>query len=352
MAERVEPYGQRPSQRRIRSRWQREQRKTRVALLGGLAAILLILAIPVYGYYDTFIAPPREWIIKVNDKTYTQGDLVQLLRTYQRSAISGEDFNLGTLPFQLINTLTENELIRQGAPREGITVTNAEIDAEVRLRFLGDTTDSTTPADQLDRDFQEQYREYLNLIKRSDQEYRELVEYDLYREALREHLGQRVERVQPQVHLYSIEIPLVNTPLQLAEEIRTEYMRGTPFEELVMRADLAQPAEAVRRGGEVDWVPRGVFTEVDTLIFDDLEVGKLSDPIPSFDARQGTTTYTIYLVQEKTEAREIQEEHLEILKTRALQDWIDEERESNDVDSRFSSARYEWVITQLQRSDR
>ena len=352
MAERVESHGQRSSQRRIRSRWQRERRKTRVVLLGGLVAILLILAIPAYGYYDTFIAPPREWIVKVNDKTYTQGDLVQLLRMYQRSAVQGGDFNLGTLPFQLINTLTENELVRQGAPREGITVTTAEIDAEVRQRFLGDTTDTTAPADQLDRDFQEQFREYLNLIKRSEQQYRELVEYDLYREALREHLGQRVDRVQPQVHLYSVEIPPVDAPLELAEEIRTEYIRGTPFEELVKRADLAQPAEAVRKGGEVGWFPRGVFPEIDTLIFDELDVGKLSDPILSFDAQQGLTTYTIYLVQEQADAREIEEDQLEILKTRALQAWITEERQNNNVDTRFSSDRYEWVITQLRRSDR
>ena len=323
-----------------------------MVLLGGLAAILLILAIPAYGYYDTFISPPKEWIVQVNHKTYTQGDLVQLLRMYQRSAVPGEDFNLGSLPFQLINTLTENELVRQGAPREGINITNAQIDAETRLRFLGDTTGTTTPADQLERDFQEKYRGYLNLIKRSEERYRELVEYDLYREFLREHLGQRVERVQPQVHLYSIEIPPVDDPLRLAEEIRTEYVRGAPFDELVKRDDLAQTSEAVRKGGEIGWVPRRILPDIDVLLFDDLEEKKLSDPIPSFNAEEGTTTYTVYLISAKAEAREVEDNHYEILKTRVLQDWINEERKNNNVDTRFDSNRYEWVITQLRRSNR
>ena len=174
----------------------------------------------------------------------------------------------------------------------------------------------------------------------------------MYREFLREHLGQRVERVQPQVHLYSIEIPPVDDPLRLAEEIRTGYVRGAPFDELVKRDDLAQTSEAVRKGGEIGWVPRRILPDIDVLLFDDLEEKKLSDPIPSFNAQEGTTTYTVYLISEKTEAREVEDNHYEILKTRVLQDWINEERKNNNVDTRFDSNRYEWVITQLRRSNR
>ena len=76
----------RPSERRIRSRSQRDRLKRRRVLIAGLVAILIILAIPLYGYTSTFVLPPRQWVVQVNDTSYNMGYLLKLLRMFQRWA--------------------------------------------------------------------------------------------------------------------------------------------------------------------------------------------------------------------------------------------------------------------------
>jgi hypothetical protein len=300
-------------------------------------------------------------VIKVNDKSYTMGYLLKLLRMFQRgSQVGGQGLNLGSLPFELVNTLAENELIRQGAPKSNLTVTREQVDGEVRKRFLGETpAQQQTPQEQLEREFQERYRQYLNLVQFTEEEHRQIVTYELYREKMRELLGQQVNRVQPQAHLYAIEIPPVENALRLIDEFRTEYARGAPFAELLAQPKLAQNAEAVRKNGEVGWVPQGVLPNLDDLLFKELEPCskpeqlqgcKLSDAIPQVEPGGGGTRYTIYLVRERAEAREVEERHLETLKTRALQEWLNKERQSNKVEISFDSNRYEWLINKLRLS--
>ena len=60
MARQRSPVIIRPSQRRQRSKLQREQAKQRALIVAGAIAILFIFAIPAYGYWSNFIAPPQE----------------------------------------------------------------------------------------------------------------------------------------------------------------------------------------------------------------------------------------------------------------------------------------------------
>jgi hypothetical protein len=340
----------RPSDRRRRSRWQRDRQKRRRILIAGLVATLIILAIPVYGYTSTFVMPPRQWVVQVNDVSYNMGYLLKLLRMFQRgSQMGGAGINLGTMPFELVNTLAENELIRQGAPRYEITVSRQDVDAEIRDRFLSSTPGDQTSAEQLEQEFQETYRGYLNLVQISEREHRDIVTSELFRVKLREFLGRDVDRVQEQAHLFSIEIPPVDSALEIVDEVQTEFARGATFETLVERFS-ADPE--LYKGGEVGWVPRGIFEDLDVLFFDELAVGELSEPIPKFNAGAGGTGFTIYLVKERAEAREVEKRHLDTLKTRSIQAWLTEERkpENNEVRIDFGSVRYEWLINQLRLS--
>ena len=317
----------------------------------GVISMLIILAIPAYGYVSTFVLPPRQWVVQVNDESHNMGYLLKLLRMFQQgSQLGAPGVNLGTLPFELVNTLAENELIRQGAPSYEINVTRVEVDAEVRDRFLNNPSDAETPPDQLEREFEERYRQYLNLIQISEDDHRVIVTSELYRQELRDYLGREVDRVQPQIHLFSIVIPSVENAAELVDEVQTEYARGTPFEELVARPDMNQSAEAVRKGGEVNWVPRGIYPDLDPFLFDELEVGALSEPIPDFNPGAGGNTFTIYLVKEKADAREVEDRHLDTLKTRALEGWLQQERQVNVVRINFGSERYEWLLDQLRLS--
>lgn len=336
----------RPSQRRQLSRRQREWRQARTAIIIGIVAVLVVLAIPAYGYYATFVAPPRTWVVKVNESTFTLGYLVKLLRMYQRgSEALGQQVNMGTMPFQFINTITENELVRQAAPRIGITVSDEELDAEVRDRIVGPPKEGQQVSkEQMDREFREAFRNHLNQLQVSEATYRGIVRDDLLRDKLREQLGQDVPTVLPQIHLYRI---LVDTQ-EKANEVKIQFQRGTPFEKLVDQFSI--DSEDVRKGGEVGWVPPGVIPQVDDTIFK-LELNTLSEPIQETSPDQtGATTFTIYMVKERSDAREVSKEHRETLKSIALAQWLSEERRSNDVKTNFDSDKYEWVVKQLRIS--
>jgi hypothetical protein len=338
-----------PSRRRQLSRGQRDGQRARLALVVAAVVVLIILAIPAYGYYATFVAPPREWVLQVNDATFTRGDMVKMIRLdLFGETRQSQEANVGNMPFQAMQKMLNRELIRQGSPRYNIAVSNEDIDVETRLRILPVTEGSEVSPEELESEFQERYRQYLNVIQLSEKEHREIVAHDLWQGKLREILGQEVSTVLPQVRLYSLDVDSAD----MAREAQTEFARGATFEDLVERYSII--TEAVRQGGEIGWIPRGVRPDLDDLIFG-LEPGVLSEPRQEFGGGSGQEgdageRTTLYLITEKAEAREVDPLNLEVLKTRALEAWLGQERENSEVRTRFDSDIYEWVLRQLSLS--
>lgn len=348
------------SRRRL-ARWQQEQRKARAALFLGIVAVLVILAIPAYGYYATFVKPPREWVVQVNERTFSMGYLVKLLRMFQRgSELTGQTASLGTLPFQLVQVLSENELIRQVAPRYNIAVSQQDIDKEVRRRILGERPQNDpTPADQLEREFRERYRQYLTTIGLSEKEHRQLVEWDLYRERMRDYLGQTIPTVQPQVRLSRITV----ATQEKAQEVVQRFKEGQPFPKLVNEYSIDN--EEVRKEGDIGWVVKGIYPAMDDKIvclpepgsttstemsglFAGITAGTLICPQSQPSGPEGQTVWYVYLVTETASAREVEASQREVLKTRALDKWLSEERPKHTVRINFDSEKYSWVVKQLR----
>jgi foldase protein PrsA len=331
---------------RPRSRRRPSRKRERAALVLGIVALLVIIAIPAAGYVVNFVLPPRQTVVQVNDTRYTLGDIVKLLRVFQRETeATGGTMNLGVLPFQVVNTLAENELMRQGAARENLTVTPQRVDDEIRLRILGPLDpEAETTQEELDLEFKERYRRYLSLIQLSEDEHRDIVLLDLYREVLQETLGARLPARLPHVHLYKVTVKTEED----AEEVRTEFARGARLADLVEQYD--GDAEAIRKEGEVGWTPIGINSQLDPLIFDTLEVGELSDPQPEIDRTTNELSLVMYLVTERDDEREVTDTDRETLKRLALAEWMAVERELNQVRNNFNSDQYEWVVKQLQLS--
>ena len=81
----------------VRIRRQEDERRRRGVLIVGVAALLLIFLIPVYGYYASFIGPPRQVIAQVNDHSFNLGYLLKLLRMQEAGNIAqGQSLNLGS----------------------------------------------------------------------------------------------------------------------------------------------------------------------------------------------------------------------------------------------------------------
>ena len=127
--------------------------------------------------------------------------------------------------------------------------------------------------------------------------------------------------------------------------MKKKFNDGIPFEYIV-REFSKDNEEVVRRGGEIGWVPRGIFPEYDYIIFD-LEPNLLS--IESQSIKNPPLLY-FFMISEKDPARKIGNAELEQLKTKALNDWLNTKRKEFNVNATFNSEVHSWLSKQLQVS--
>jgi hypothetical protein len=333
------------SRRRHGANLEKDRRKQRVVIGLGLVVALLVIAIPLYGWVTTFIMPPRETIVRVNDTSYDMGYLLKIMRMVQRqSEAQGQQVNLGTIPFQLVSDLAEDELILQGSQAIGLKVTEEELSTQLRSEFLGaESVDSGASEADLDTEFRERYRQFLNQVQLSAGEYEDIVTRTLYRQKLEEHLGATVPTELPQIHLYALAVQTQ----QQADEAKTEFARGAPFAEIVAAHSL--DPEAVRTEGEVGWAPYGVLDPtVADFLFNELELGEISDPIPQFDSASSQEFFVLYYIPEREESREVSEVNFASLRDQAVVEWVSAQRDINDVLTAFDSNQYAWLAKKLQ----
>lgn len=235
--------------------------------------------------------------------------------------------------------MVEDELLNQlASPKLSVSVTKEEVDQEIRTQLLGATTE--TDPKVLETELQERLRQYLNVVQLSEEEFQARVRADLLRRRAIEAAGREVPPIQPQVHVYQLTVK-DEEALKRVQELAEG---GAPFEELLDKYEANEANK--QRGGEVGWFPKGVLGANADTIFD-LKVGKLSDP-----GKQEDGTFVLFYVKEKADAREVPQNQLQYLRGQALQEWIDEQRQEQQVDTTFSSADYDWVVKQLRTSAR
>ena len=329
-----------------------DRRKRRLALAVIGLFLLIITGVLVAGYVFIFVLPPRQLVVRVDNTEYTRGDMVKLLRvTQKRIETLGGRFDLGTDIFRELQNLIEIEIIAQSAPRYGVTVSAEEIDAGISDLLLPGV-DPAAQASSLDlqREFRERYKQFLNEIQLDEGEFRDLIRRSILREKFRQFIGESVPNVTEQVHLHRIIVSVedeVDIMLVKYKDLSSDSTDAEALQEafkLVVREFSRDFPEIVRQGGDLGWVPRGRYTDNEDSFFD-LQVGELSDPVRSTeDERQ----IFFFMISERELARELDLQNKEILKTRALQDWINEERGNHDVFAVFNSEIYDWIVDQLQ----
>jgi len=355
--------------RRTSGKWEKDQRKQRAIVILGIIALLIIVALPVYGYYRSFVMPPNYTVVRVNDVKYNLGYLVRLLRMEQRGYQEVDaPFQIGSLPFDKTYALLQNELIRQVAPGYGLAVTSKDIDDEIRSRILGTIPDEEETSLDLDDEFAERYKTYLNKIDFSESEHRRIVSMELYTLKMIEFKGKEVPSVQPQAHWHQ----MIVEDAASAEKAISRYNSGESFSSIV--EDLSTNSELIRKGGDMGWTPEGVMPETDGLFFNTdeeasfprLALGEISEAMPL-----PNNTLVIYMVSERADAKEVDGPAMAVLKTRALQKWMEKEiaEGKNDVDLCIGGGTaepaytgpfglsltgcdwvYSWVVKQLRAS--
>ena len=326
--------------RRMAPRWQIDRQRQRVAIAIGALSLLLIIGLPVWGYITTFVLPPGKVIARVNDEAITQGDLLDKLQILQRgSEISGQQLDLGTTPFQIFETMVQNEIITQFGPELQIAATQDEIDSELQARHVPDWEDFEEDS-LLQSELGERLRQYLNLIQMDEADYRDQIKTELMRIKATEELGKEIPPIQPQIELYMLTVGSE----EAIELVQQSHKQGTSFAELINQYEIHQ--EVKELGGRIGWVPQGLLTGPAAELFD-LDLGAITDP-----GRDEDGNYVFYSVLDRADARELEDGHLAQLKQDVLNEWISGIRKEQTIETTFGSEEYDWLVKQLRSSSR
>ena len=332
------------ARQRQMARWQRERRRQRLALAIGAAILMVIVAIPTYGYYQNFIKPPRQEVANVNGVKYTMGDLVDLtLANVAFQVQGGGQPQLSSLPFEMLNGLIEGELIKQEAPNLGIFVTQEEIDLRIRDNFYPTVLEGQKPStDQLEREYRQNVINYLNVTQYSEGQYHEISRLSILREKARELMSDRVPAVDEQVYVEWIVLSLDNQTVQEDfNAITSRLEAGTDFD--VLARQFSTDQRFADSNGVVGWVPRLAFPELDDVIFS-IEHDTLSEPLFAADG------FYLLRVTDGPETREVSDTMQEAMKTSFFNQWLLEQRRGNDVEVSFGSDEYEWLVRKIRDS--
>ena len=304
---------------------EREPTRKRTWLLIALLVMVAIGATVGISIYVTQVIPLQQTVIVVGDTSINMGYFLR------RTLLAGED------PVVILGTLTEELLIKQGAPGYGIEVSPEEIDEALRERARGESGTIS------DSEFKEWYRQQLNESRLSDSEFRDLAEIVLLRARLHQYLAERVPTVAEQRYLH---IMIVES-LEEAETVRARWEAGEDFADLAREVSLHESKE---NGGDIGWVPRGAMLYDLELAAFSLSIGDVSQPLGPSEEED----YFLLMVSEEAAAREIDEGPLQVLKGGALGQWLAAETLSQKVEwhgrnNGYDSETHTWITWQLER---
>ncbi len=318
-----------------------------------VAAIVLIglLAIPVYAYFQIFVFPPRELALRVAAVEYTRGDVVDFIRFNQRmSEDLGVPFEVGNSLFEALQTLQENELAFQLAPRYGITVSPEEVDGRVDsiLGFVAQTV-AERESNEYQTNVEEARRQFIHRIGMDEEVFRDFIRKSMFKERLRAVVAEEIPRVQVQIHLY--EIILFNRDPEIRRAIERDLVSGDPIEAVILR--YSDDPNVRRDLGDRGWFPFGVSPEIDALLFGlDAEGNRLLPIRTPSDGRfdDEASWWSYIVVEEVNDAREIDEDNLEALTTRGMTIFLNRERANFDLYMVLDSDIFDWVNNQVRLS--
>ena len=307
-----------------------DRKARRTAFIIAAVVITLILSIILVSLYIGS-APFRRTIIIVDDTS------INIAYFLKRARLTGAD------PTAMLQSLTNELIIKIQAPRYGIEVRPEDIDQALRTMFQGESETFDESG------FKEWYRQQLNESELSDSEYREELATELLRFRLHLFLAERVPTVAEHVHLHII---ILETS-EDAEKTRQRWEDGEDFADLAREVSLD---EATRdKGGDLGWVARGIMLPGFEYEVFELSPGDVSDPIPYLSDPSSTEAfYYLFMVSEKADNREMDEDSLETVRSQALENWLSEEIRFHKVtyhglNNGFDSETAAWLSWQLAK---
>jgi foldase protein PrsA len=319
-------------------------------------AIALALGLVGYWSYDTYVAAWNQPVVKIGNETIgnatagnvTKGNVtvldmryfVKMLRYY--SLVSTGNISSTSFPYQVLQWVEDDELVRQAAPGLGIQVTSNEVTETINGYLTssagggGNTIGNVTGNITLPQtDLGKMYQQWLDQARLSDSEYRQVVEATLLTQKLKEQLKQNVPTEAKQVYLYVIKVDNEGN----ATEVEKRLQNGEDFATLA--AEVSTDETTRQYGGNLGWMPQGILiSELDQAAFS-LGAGNVSEPIVT------SKGYYIIKVSEIAENLPIDDQYQEILASNAFTNWFTEQRNIVEIREYLSQAKATWAMNHI-----
>ncbi|MSQ06984.1 MAG: hypothetical protein EXR54_07810 [Dehalococcoidia bacterium] len=258
-----------------------EKRKQRLAITIFVMLLMAIAAIMGIGYYKEFYQPPRVMAGEIREVRFTMGDLVQRIRVLQGiNRYQGGRIDLSRVPFEILQSMLNAEILRQASPGLAITVTEEDITQALRNQFFrAAEPGQTTDPGQLEQEYKNRQGAFLTQTGLEEKDYRVILEESLALNQLRLYWGAQIQDPQEQVEVEWVHLEPNTTlkPLDVRKRLDTE-------EVAVVAEDVGSPDGYANVAGYVGWVPKGAFPDLDDVLYG------IAEPPPPAATDPGTPT--------------------------------------------------------------
>ncbi len=272
MAKKTKEKPRREVTKRHLARWQKQRRRQHILFGVGIFIIAAVLIIVGAGWYTSQYRPLHQTVIKVNNISFNMDYYVKALKFYGEGQPT---YYMYSLADDVVAIIEQNELIRQGAEGLGITVSNKEVDKELK---------SLNPP--LSKDYRDFVRAAMLIDKLQD-----------------EYFDEQVPVYAEQRHIMAM---LLESESQATEvKLRLEGDEG--FAELAGELSL----ESLSRGenGDLGWRPESILPMLlGTSVIDEYafisELEVLSQPIYDEELIKGVGYWIIQVLDREEEPEE------------------------------------------------
>lgn len=302
-------------------------------ILSLILGAVVIAAVMIAGtvVYRQRIVPFRTAVLVVEGNAVTMRYLIKRLR------ISGEE------PIAMLNTIVYEQVLRHEAPKAPYNLQVDQAEVEQYLRALASGDEQRISEDE----FVEWERQALNETGLSRVEFEEIARTRILGRKMADWLGRDLENPVEQVQLVALTVP----NLAKAQELKRRLEDQADLNAIQRDPDVGFPLGGVV--GEPGWFPRrGLPTLISNLVFDEMGVGDISEPVI-----WGGDQFAIVIVTGKAEAKEIDDGLKRNIKAVLLDVWLTETAAKYNVSYHGFSNGYDaetdaWLREQLRRDQR
>ena len=244
-----------------------ENKQRQLLLIGAAAAVVIILGLLAYGWFDSSYQPPRKTVGVV------AGESIKLADVISYTALDSFEANGNLRPDVALNNLVRDMVVVGAAGSIGVSIADQAITQAIIDRFEA-PVDASTTVDELSETGRTSLDLFLSTFSVKEDEYRDWLSGKLYLEELQAHFLAEAPETAEQVFIEWI----ITTSSVTAQEAITRIDAGEEFADLADELTGLTPFSG--EGGVVGWVPQGAFTELDPFLFgSEVEVNDLVGPL-------------------------------------------------------------------------